>query len=244
MKFLSLLTIILWLTPALLQILIALVMVRRKLVRVFPIFFGYSIYVPARDVILLVVQNSRNLYSYIYWVGEAISILLGLLALYEVLWHLVSPYRFLRSVGRTVFKIVGLVAFGIATAILVMMAEFKPTVELLLLLDRSAGLVRLALLVTVLYFVTRFGLTWRHYATGILAGFGIAGLQVIAVELFGGLHLISNVTFMLLPPAIYNCAVIVWAWYFVMPGRKLISEPLPETDLAKWNEAIKDYLSK
>ena len=240
-----LLRIVLWLLPGLLQVVIASVMLRRKLVCVFPIFFSYSIYVPLRDFVLLAVQHSRNLASYIYWVGDGISVLLGLLTLYEVLWHLIYPYPFLRSIGRTIFKVVGLISFGIATAIMLMMAEFNPTLKLLLLMDRSAGLVRIAFLVAVLYFVTRLGLTWRHYATGILVGFGIAGLQVIATEVFAGFRLISNEAFTWLLPAIYNCAAVVWAFYFLPPrGRKLVNESLPETDLAKWNDTLRDYLNR
>ena len=244
MTFSYLLRMTLWLAPGLLQAGIVWVMIRRQLVRVFPTFLCYSVVVPVRDVILLLLQKSHNLYAYVYWIGDGITILLSLLALYEVLWHLVSPYPFLRSFARNLFRIVGLGALGAAAVIVFMGPEFQPTKELLVLLDRAAGMVRVALLIGVIFFVSRLGLTWKHYATGILAGFGIGGLQVVASELWAA-HLISNETLKWLLPAIYNCAVIVWTSYFVPSAeRKLVTESLPETDLATWNEALKEYLSK
>lgn len=244
MTFSSLLRLTLWLMPSVLQVAIVVVMIARKLVRIFPTFFCYSIFVPLRDVVLLFLQNSPNLYGYVYWVGEVLTIFFGLLALYEVLCHLVYPYPFLRSLARNIFKTVGLGALAIASLTVLMVAEFKRTIELVILLDRAAGMVRVALLIGVILFVSRLGLTWKHYATGILAGFGIGGLQVVAAELWAA-HLISNETLKLLLPAIYNCAAFSWAFYFVLSGeRRLVSESLPETDLSRWNEALKDYLSK
>jgi hypothetical protein len=247
MNFPYLLRMTLWLAPVLLQIMIALAMVGRKLVAMFPIFFCFSIYVPLRDVALLLLQTSPHGYFSIYWIGDGISILLSLVAVYEVFWHLVYPYPFLRSLAHNIFKIAGLVASGIAFAML-LMAQFgkgKPLVELILLLERSARVVQVALLISVICFISRLGLTWKHYATGILAGFGIAGMQLIPVELRAGFRLLTNKTFIWMEPAVYNCAVIVWAFYFLPSGKRtLVSERLPETDLARWNEALKDYINK
>jgi hypothetical protein len=240
---------VLWVTPITLQSLIAVIMVRRRLVRIFPCFFVYSVYVLARDVVLWVVRRHPDLYAayfWIYWCGEPISILLQLGVIYEVLYYLTGPYEFVRRLAGTIFKIVMSIAILVACFVFgwVAIAPGAPIFDVILLLERSARVAQVVVLITVIAFISRLGLTWHHYATGILLGSGLAGLQLVPAELRGN-HLISNETFVWLKPAIYNVAVIGWAaYFFAARSRRIDLASLPETDLNRWELALKEYLRK
>jgi hypothetical protein len=243
----NVLRVVLWVTPNTLLSLIAVIMLRRRLVRVFPCFFTYCVYVLARDVVLGLVANLYAAYFWIYWGGEAISILLQLGVIYEVLWYLTGPYPFVRRLAGRVFKIVMTIGILVACFVFgwVATAPGTPIIEVIFLLERSARVAQVLVLITVIAFISRLGLTWHHYATGILLGSGIAGLQLVPAELRGNLHLISNETFVLLKPAIYNVAAIAWAaYFFAARSRRIDLASLPETDLNRWDLALKEYLRK
>ena len=240
----ELLKICLWVNPMTLLSMIVVIMVRRRLVRIFPCFFTYCVYVVARDGVLFFVQRHLNLYSWIYWGGEPISILLQLAVIYEVLWYLTNPYEQVRGLATKVFRVVILVATLMACFVFgwVTITPGTPLIELIVLLERSARVAQVVVMITIITFISRLGLTWHHYATGILLGSGIAGLQLVPAELRGN-GIISNETFAWLKPAIYNVAVIGWAAYF-LPGRNRLVDlaSLPETDLGRWERALKEYL--
>src|SRR5882757_10029084 len=106
MKAFQIITMALWITPIVVQSFLAMVMVHRKLVKIFPVFFSYSVLLPAREILLLVVRNYPNLYSGIYWLSEATVVALSLGVVYEVIWHLVRPYSFLGRIALGAFWVV------------------------------------------------------------------------------------------------------------------------------------------
>lgn len=244
----NILKIVLWVTPMALLGLIAIVMIRRRLVRVFPCFFTYSAYVLIRDVVLWFARRYESPYFWIYWGGEGISILLQLGVIYEVLWYLTGPYEHVRKLAAKVFKAVISIAAILACFVFgwLAVAPGAPIVEVIFVLERSARVAQVVVLITIIAFISRLGLTWHHYATGILLGSGIAGLQLVPAELRGNnLHLISNETFAWLKPAIYNVAVVGWAGYFFAGrSRRVDLASLPETDLGRWEQALKEYLQE
>src|SRR5437762_11218137 len=78
MRLSQLVSSILWLVPLSLQAAIALAILWRRLLRVFPIFFSYTVLVPVRDIILLLLPFPGNRYSFVFWWGDAVVILLSL----------------------------------------------------------------------------------------------------------------------------------------------------------------------
>ena len=62
MIFSHLLTRTLWLVPVVLQLAIAIVMLRRKLAKIFPVFLSYTVLVLSRDIVLLFLPYPKNLY--------------------------------------------------------------------------------------------------------------------------------------------------------------------------------------
>jgi len=241
------LRIVFWIIPLCLQPLIALAIFLRHQTRSFPRFFLYTLFVPARDLVLLFLKRNLPIYSWAYFLSEPLVIALGLAVIYEVLWHLIRPYHTLWTVSVRLFS----ATLGLAALVGLTMlktSEFGQTkfwIESLFLVERSARFVQVGVLIVFILFISHLGLTWKHHGAGIVAGFGIAaGLQLALYEL-RSLGLIEDEYFYLLMSMGYDVAVFVWTIYFFSPGRKADLEiGLPKTDLARWDEILRRYLNR
>lgn len=243
------LTMGMWIAPVLLQLLIVTIMIQRGLVRQFKYFFTYSVCAPAHDVTLLFLHNHPNLYAFyfwIYWAGDGLLILLQVAVLCEAFWCLVPLHAGFRLVAMRILRAVVALSAGFAFVLFaIAVTSSGESIEVILLLERSARVIQVMMLVVAMVFISHLGLTWRQYATGILLGSGIGGLQLVLAELRGNLHLISNEAFVWLRPAVYDFAVIVWAIYFIgiLPRSPTIAlTEGPQADLSEWDEALKGYL--
>jgi hypothetical protein len=244
MKSANLLTIGMWILPVCLQLFIVMVMVWRGMVRQFGYFFAYCLLTPTRDLTLLLLQNRANVYAWIYWAGEGGLIMLQLAVVCEAFWRLVPLPTGLRLMVMQILK--AAVALSAVIAFVLFAIEVRTggkSIEAILVLERCARVVQVTMLLVAMMLVSRWGLAWRNYATGIFLGSGIAGLQLVPAELRGGLHLISDSIFVWLKPLIYNCAVIAWAIYFILPEKVNSGKRgLPQGDLTQWDGALKGYL--
>ena len=247
MRLLHAVTLVLWFVPLALQSVIAVVMSLRGLARRFPLFFSYTILLPARDAVLACLPYPGPHYSRVYWWGEGGAVLLSLGVIAETIRHLVEPYRFLRVVFR-VFWIVGAIAAASALAILVWTNGPQGAdlvLESIILFERSARFLQVSLLIAMIFLISRLGFAWRNYPVGITAGFGIyAALDLALLELRAHLHLITDTVFALLRPAAYNLAVLVWTFYFLRSRSETSVENLPRNDMANWNHALTEYIDK
>lgn len=240
-----LLSSVLWLLPIALQAAVAFVMLRRGLFKVFPFFFSYTVFIVARDFILLLLPFTGNLYSTVFWWGEAAAILLSLGVILEVLWHLIRPYPFLRFV----FKLVWAAAF-VATAFALALLRAGPwrsdqLLESIIFMERSARVLQVGLLIVLISLMSRLGLTWQHYSLGIAAGFGIySALDLVLLELRAHLHAVTDTAFVLMRSVAYNLAVVIWASYFLRPRSLKPVGSLPGTDVANWNDVLTALVDK
>jgi hypothetical protein len=247
MIFSHLLTRTLWAVPLILQGAIAVVMLHRKLVRIFPIFFSYTVLVLSRDIVLLFLPYPKNLYSLVYWCGEALAVLLSLGVIFETLRHILPAYPFLRIVLKAVWIIGGIAA---VTALLMLVFSNSASgndrvLETTILLERAARFLQVCMLIVVIALMSRLGLTWHHYSVGIVAGFGIySALDLAALEFRAHLHFLSDAAFVLIRPAAYNLAAVIWAAYFSQSWWCKPEEHLPKNNLAEWNEAVSDYVDQ
>jgi hypothetical protein len=246
MTFPDLLTKILWLTPLFLQTVILFVMLRRKLVGSFPLFFSYTVAIVCREFILLFLEKGV-FYFLIYWWGETLAILLGLAVIFEILAHILPKSPSLRFVLNFVLMF-GAIA---AIAALLILALAKPgggdarLLEVIVMGERSVRFLQSSLLVLVIALMSRLGLSWQQESVGIAAGFGVySALALTGFELCGHLHVISPPTLALVNSVAYNLAAMIWAFYILPPRRTPSIEYLPKTDLAEWNSAVTNYVNQ
>jgi hypothetical protein len=242
-------TVALWIGPIVIQSIIVVVMLHRKLVGIFPVFFTYSVLVPAREILLFFVRNHLNLYSRIYFFSEAIVVTVSLGVIYEVIWHLIRPYSFLRRFAFRFFWIVAAVALALGLTMFLSSSrsvQASHRIEIIILAERSVRFLQACWLIVLVLLMSRLGLTWQYYAVGIATGFGVFSASYLALlELEAHLHLITYETLQLLNSTAYNVAAMIWALYFVPSRpRKVIVESLPSTEIARWNEMLSEYLKK
>jgi hypothetical protein len=236
----------LWVLPLALQSAIALVMFRRKQVRLFPIFFCYTVVVFSREFLLLFI-NEGNFYALVYWCGEAFAVVLGLAVVFEILGNVLPPSPSLRFVLNSVWILGGIAA---VTSLLMLFltngtAGADRVFEFIILAERSARFLQACLLIAVIALMSRLGLKWHNVSVGIVAGFGIySALALAGWELRAHLQVISHATFVLLNSAAYNVAALIWAFYMLRPWPETAVKHLPSTNLAEWNEAVGGYVNQ
>jgi hypothetical protein len=267
-----LVTRILWYVPLILQVAIAAVMLRRKLVGIFPVFFCYTVSVASQSTVSLFLPNPGRSYALVNWWGDALAVLLGIGVIFETLKNILPPYPFLRLLMKWVWVLGGMAA---ATALLMLVfstgqfgaqgtptgpaaradeavhdtnkppVEKDPVLESILLAEWAARFLQVCLLIIVIALMSRLGLTWQQYSVGIVAGFGIfSALDLAALEFHGHLHFISDNVFGLIRPAAYNLGAIIWATYFLRSWSRTPVAYLPKTNLSEWNEAVTDYVDQ
>jgi hypothetical protein len=241
------LAIALWVVPLILQVAIAAVMLRRKLVGKFPVFFCYTVLVSSREFVVSFLHYGGKTYSLVWFWGEALAVLLGLGVIFEALQYLLPPYPFLRVVLKSVWILGGMAA---VTALLMLVQSHggpgpdRP-LELIMLLERAAKFLQVCLLIIVISLMSRLGLTWHQYLLGIIAGFGIfSAFDLAALELRSHLHFLSDHAFGLIRPAAYNLGAVIWAAYFLPSRSTAPVEHLPKNNLEEWNEAVTDYVDQ
>jgi hypothetical protein len=236
----------LWVLPLVLQAVIALVMLRRRLVTIFPVFFSYTVFVLSREILLLFLDQGK-VYAFIYWSGEALSVLLGLAVIFEILRHILPPSPLMGFVLKSIWIFSAIAA---VTALLMLLLTNRSqgadrVVEFIILAERSARFLQACLLVVVIALMSRLGLTWRHYSVGIAAGFGIySALALTGFELHAHLHFVKYTTLALLNSAAYSVAALIWAFYILRSWPETAVEHLPSANLAEWNEAVGGYINQ
>src|SRR5258708_30811188 len=94
-----------WVVGPALQIVLLTFMVRRNLQRVFPRFFSYIVFqILKSGVLFLTFRYYENNYFDAYWTGNAVSVLLAVTVMDEILQHLLKQYGGMQTVVTTIFR--------------------------------------------------------------------------------------------------------------------------------------------
>jgi hypothetical protein len=237
----------LWIFPLILLAAIAIVMWRRNLARRFPVFFSYTVLVVVRDSVLFFLPYQSPAYSFVYFLGDALAVLLSLGVIFETLRNIFPPYPFLRIILRSVWILGGIAA---VISVLMLVSSNAPTdpdhaLQSILMAERAVRFLQVCLLIMVIALMSRLGLTWHQYSLGIVAGFGIySALDLMTLEFRAHLHFVTQDTFVLVNSAAYNLGAMIWAAYFLPSWARTPVEILPKTNLAELNEAVTDYVDQ
>ena len=241
---------VLWLAPRALQIVIAAVMIRRNLVREFPVFFTYTVFQIVSEGTLFVFDHSAAVsdyqYWYAYWVGLTVSSGLRFGIIWEVCSSVFRNYPGLKHLNRFVFRWAVVLLLFLAIAVAVHAPE-DGTFHLLSrtrVLDLSVNLMQCGLWLLLVGLSAYFQLSWRDFAYGIASGLGVfatIALAAGAVRLWTGF--VAGHVYDFVVMGAYNCSAIVWLFYVLTPerARKTLKE-LPENNLEQWNAELQRLL--
>jgi hypothetical protein len=207
----------LWIAHPLLQSMVVVAMVRRKLHRTFAFFFSYILWQILVFAVLYPISrsNSYQLFFYTSWSTSAVSVALGFKVIHEIFVDIFRPYHTLKDMGSVLFKWAGLVMLLVAGVVAASnpVTDSGPLVQAIITLQRSVRVIQVGLVMFLLVFSKYLGISWKQRSFGIALGFGsFAGIELAVVALRSGNYIgenSSNISNMLA----YNAAIVVWLLY-------------------------------
>lgn len=240
----------LWLAPHALQIVIAVIMVRRRLFREFPFFFAYTIFQIIEEGTLFILDHHPRVtgtqYWHAHWAGLLIAIALRFSVIREIYSNAFRDYSGFKQLSRILFRGAAAVLIFIAIVI-VARAPDDRTIPLLAGLPKvelAASVVQCGLVLLVLGFASYAGLAWRGLGHGIAAGLGVYScVQVATQTMRVWTGPVAGFAFDLVTMATYHCSVLIWLVYLLAPeltGRRV--KQLPENNLEEWNAELQRLL--
>src|SRR4051812_39313730 len=164
---------------------------RKNLRARYPLFFSYCAFMVLSSVALFAISRiggtSSEQYFYGYWTVSAVRAGLGFAVIYELFRNALKPYHALRDLGAMLFVWAGLIMLlvGVLTAMNGSAPnEAARVIAGVLNLERSIRLAQCGLLLFLLLFGSRLGLTFRHRTFGIAVGVGLfAASDLLLVNL-------------------------------------------------------------
>ena len=231
------------------------VLLKRRLISEFPVFFAYVAFQVLQmaglftiHVLQLQHRMSYADYFYAYWTAETVSIGLGFAIIYEIYRKAFRNYDALRQLGALMFggAAVVLLAAAVLTAAFAPGADTPGIVRAVVLLERSVHVMQCGMLAFLFLLAFFFGMPWRNRLFGIALGFGVfASIELLAVTLRAQLGAIAATAYSQIGTAAYDCGVLIWVYYV------LATEPVPlyagvvsHNDLEKWNQALLEMLEQ
>jgi hypothetical protein len=233
----------LWIAHPLLQSIVVVAMVKRKLHRTFVFFFSYIIWQILVFSVLFPISrtNSYQLFFYTSWSTSAVSVALGFKVIHEIFVDIFRPYHTMKDMGSVLFKWAGLVMLLVAGVVAASnpVTESGPLVQAIITLQRSVRVIQVGLVMFLLVFSKYLGISWRQRSFGIALGFGsFAGIELAVVALRSGTYVGENMSNVINMVA-YNSAIIIWAFYAAIKG----AEREDATVLLKsqrWEQSLTD----
>ncbi len=237
---------VLWIMPVILQSAISWAMVRSKLRGEFPFFFNYTVFQVLSSIGLFVVFLLRNklVYFYAYWACAAVGALLGFAIIYEIFDNAFRPFAALRDFSRVIFRWACLVLLVVAVVMAINSASaqaYRITLGILAV-ERGVLLIQGGLLLFLLMYSSRLGMTWQHHSFGVALGLGFyASAHLILNSLRAQLGLSWHPTYSMLLMICYNLAVATWFAYMFCPEPARVTEAAqfaPKPILQRWNHVL------
>ena len=217
-----------WVAGPALQIILLTFMVRRKLQGVFPRFFSYILFQILKSAVLFVTYRySYESYFDVYWTGNAISVLLAVTVMDEILHHLFKQYAGIETLGTIIFRWACglLLLLAIVGAFSSQLGSADRVVAAVLAFERSVRLMQCGLFVLLMLLCRVLRDCWRQRVFGIALGFGVfASIAVILVSVVMWYGDSPEQIVSLVKSATYNAVTLLWIGYL-----KQEVEPVPAT---------------
>jgi hypothetical protein len=220
-----------WLVGPVLQITLLSLMIQRKLHVVFPRFFSYILFQIVKSGILFVIyQYYDGSYFDAYWTGNAISVLLAVTVMDEILHNLLRKYGGIQSLGSTIFRWACglLLLLSIVSAFSSQQTSADRVVSAVLAFDRSVRVTQCGLFLLLMILCRFLRNCWRQHVFGIALGFGIfASIELILVTIMmhygdGPVAIVSVVK-----SAAYNAVTLLWIVYLRIQRQSMVEKDVP-----------------
>src|SRR5215831_4752361 len=193
------------------------VMVYRRLYREFPFFFTYLLAVIFADLLRLIVLhvNPGLLYFYVYWITEAVEVLLAFLVLYEVFLIRLFPGFNITPIYRYLFPTAGLIVVVLTVLLFVNAPSRGPSMLAVVVGEFALALsfFQVAVLVFFCGLVLFMSREWTRHDFGIAAGFGVYASVKLIITVVRARHSYAPTAVDQLPTIAYAVAALIWLFY-------------------------------
>jgi hypothetical protein len=236
-----------------LQAYLCVLLLFRNLYRQFRFFSLCMAFTVLYTSALIMARNHPAIYFNVYWYGEAITVLLGFLALQESFYQVFRNFLPIRWFRR-LFPAIGILMLFVAILRAILYPVFQASVfaSTLVSLEIGVGILQVGIFGLFILLVRFFHMRWRQQAFGVVLGFGIAAAGSLVTYLlrseFGTKF---NPVVRIAPPIAYIVAVVVWLATFLRPEPALAQERVqaltPEqmvSDLRRYTHAVKGILER
>jgi hypothetical protein len=235
---------VLMLAVPVLQVLMLALLIKRKLRSTLPIFFNYVVFglITVCVPLIFLPRVSHLQYFVLYWTIEAVGMMVALAVIYEAFLLILKPYSALVDLGKALFwwATVFLALASVVTAIATGGSEANRICAGILLFQRVVQLMQCGLLLLLLVFESRLGLSWRSHGMSIALGMGA----------FAALDLSFSIVRQHLPAWGHSLDILyagmpvvlisIWLlnFYLPQPVRKTVMESPSRLIFQRWNEAL------
>jgi len=220
-----------WLVGPVLQMCLLACMVHRKLHTVFPRFFSYILFQILKSALLFLTYRYYDAgYFEAYWTGNAISVILAVTVMDEILHKLFNEYGDARNLGSIIFRwACGLLfLLAIVNALSSQEGSADRVVAAVLTFDRTVRVMQCGLFCLLMVLCRFLRNCWRQRVFGIALGFGVfASMELILVSIAMRYGTSSAPIVSLLKSAGYNAVTLLWIAYLSQQ-----SQSIPEMELA------------
>jgi hypothetical protein len=239
-----------WIAPHVLLAFCLVKMVRMGVQKQFPVFVIYIFFQELHFVLMLTVnllilhsQASVLTYRWLLIIGIVISGLLQLASLYEISAGLVmrhSPLaRALWPLMRWAAALFVLVAATISGVF--SQPGIQRVTDAFEVLNFSAGVINIGMLIVLLAFTRAFHLPWRSLPAGLVLGFGVnSSVEMAATMLMSTIGSRGYIAMDLVRMAGFHVCVLVWMIYVfrLEKSAQVVGQGLSKVDLEFWNEEL------
>lgn len=231
-----------------LQGVLAVALLLRRYWRRFPFFAGYIWLSFAVGVVSYPLQKSHVAYFYVYWLGEALGIGLGLFVVYEIFQHVFTVHKALLRLATVTFRIAAvlLVSAGLIIFFMQSPSSVSNIGTAVLAVEQATRIIEVGLLMSLFICSAAFGLHWKQAEFGIALGLGFfATIELIVVTLHPlvGQHgwALLNITRIVA----LDCSFCIWLGYLLVPERVTSRGEMPKrAQLEQWNYAVTELINR
>lgn len=224
-----------WLVGPVLQIALLIFMMQRRLQRVFPRFLAYIIFQLLKSAVLFAVYRYQyENYFDAYWTGNAISVLLSVTVMDEILHNLLKDYGAIRRLTALIFRwSCGLLlVLSVVNAFSTQQTSSDRVISVVLAFDRSVRVMQCGLFFLLIILTKLVRNCWRQHVFGIALGFGLFAsieLMLVTVVMYFGNR--SGDAISLIKSGAYNAVTLLWVLYLRRPSEVVpVLEIVPRVD--------------
>lgn len=220
------------------------VMVKRKLHGSFPGFFCYTSF----GIFMLCVLTGatrvlgKTQYFYLYWILVAIELCLSLVVLREVFANLLKPYSAVVDLGKMLFRWAALFLLfaSTVTAAFTSGTQAGKLTAAISLGQRSIQLMQCGLLLLLILFEKRLGLSWRSHGMCIAFGIGTYAAADLLVSRLQTAFPAWQSSFDLVSDLLSIVVLLFWTVALAIPepSRASAQDSPQRLVLQRWNEAL------